>query len=597
MDKKIVLTIGFAAGIFAVIYYASASLYPFLSTNRLTSQVFYALATPAPFQNETIRLKSSGNLSANQNLSLNITSSAIKTQTFSKTHTTLTYPQNRTTTPVPSRTWTPVRSRTLTRTPITTKTQTNTGTLPTRPVRIITPYYLKTYSWVLTRRVPSKVVVITPAFPGAEGFGVKTIGGRRGKVIEVTNLNDSGPGSLREAINATGSRIVVFRVAGTIGLNTSLRIINPYITIAGQSAPGGGITLRGLASNTDPLMEITAHDVVVRYLTFRAGPPSPGDDIAIQTENHDTYNIVIDHISASWSVGRILMTWYDVHDIAIQWNILSEGLDCSINPKGCHSKGALLGGYASDENKTHSGAYNFSFHHNLMAHNGERNPLVTMSGVCDVVNNVAYDPQNAYGQVDMQYQKTQMMVNFVGNYFKPGIDTDSGEFGISTAHEGSLGAKIFVQGNIGPMRWDDSQPQADIVEPSARKYVTSSRNQAPQINTTSALDAYTSVLAEAGSNRGLNCDGSFFDRRDAIDTRVINNVQNGAGQIINDPSDVGGYLTIPSATACADSDHDGMPDTWEAAHGFDLNDPTDASQDLDGDGYTNVEEFLNGTKP
>jgi pectate lyase len=291
------------------------------------------------------------------------------------------------------------------------------------------------------------------------------------------------------------------------------------------------------------------------------------------------------------------MTWYDVHDITIQWNILSEGLDCSINPKGCHSKGALLGGYASDENKNHSGAYNFSFHHNLLAHNGERNPLVTMSGVCDVVNNVVYDPQNAYGQVDMQEQLSQMAVNFVGNYFKPGIDTDSGEFGISTAHEGSLGAKIFVQGNIGPMRWNDSQPQSNIVEPSARKYVTASRNPAPQIDTSSASDAYTSVLAEAGSNRGINCDGSFFSRRDSIDTRIVNNVQGGTGQIINDPSEVGGYLIIPSVPACADSDHDGMPDSWEAAHGFDQNDPGDASLDLDGDRYTNVEEFLNGTTP
>jgi pectate lyase len=439
---------------------------------------------------------------------------------------------------------------------------------------------------------------LIPVFPGAEGFGTVTAGGRGGMVIEVTNLDDSGPGSLRAAVSAEGPRIVVFRVAGTIELESNLVIANPNITIAGQTAPGQGITLRGIKSEIEALILIKTHDVVVRYLTLRAGPPSAGDGIMILTSAaHDTYNVVIDHNSLSWAVNRDLATWYDVHDIAIQWNIFSEGLNCSIHPKGCHSKGVLLGGYASDENKDKPGAGNISFHHNLMAHNGERNPLVSTSGVTDVVNNVAYNPFGSFSHVDLQNQLTVIPANYVGNYFKPGADTDSGKYGVDIASRKILGAQIYVLGNIGPHRFDDTQPEIDIVDPDARSYVVSVRNPAAPITTTSALEAYDQVLAGAGANMSLGCDGAFFSRRDAIDARIVNDVINGTGKIIDDPSDVGGWLTIEPATPCADSDHDGMPDLWEQKWGFDPGDPSDASADMDGDGYTNIEEFLNGTSP
>lgn len=170
-------------------------------------------------------------------------------------------------------------------------------------------------------------------------------------------------------------------------------IANPNITIAGQTAPGMGITLRSISSDVEALIKIETNDVVVKILTLRAGPPSTGDAMLILTSNaHKTYNVIIDHNSLSWAVDRNLTTWYDVHDISIQWNIFSEALNCSINPKGCHSKGVLLGGYASDEDENKPGANNISFHHNLMAHNGERNPYIEASGIIDVVNNVAYNP-------------------------------------------------------------------------------------------------------------------------------------------------------------------------------------------------------------
>jgi|CXWL01.1.fsa_nt_gi pectate lyase len=463
-----------------------------------------------------------------------------------------------------------------------------------KPIVIATPIITSDIS--ITETVTPNPSPI-PAFPGAEGFGAMTAGGRGGQVIEVANLNDSGAGSLRAAISAEGPRIVIFRVAGTINLESNLVIANPYITIAGQTAPGMGITLRDMDSNVEALIKIETHDVVVRFLTLRAGPPSAGDAMLIMASDaHETYNVVIDHNSLSWAVDRNLATWYDVHDISIQWNIFSEALNCSINPKGCHSKGVLLGGYASDENKDKPGAKNISFHHNLMAHNGERNPYIEAGGIIDVVNNVAYNPFGTFSHIDMVYQLSPDLVNYVGNIYKPGPNTEV-KYGIKTLNPGAPGAGIFVQGNIGPQREKDTLPEINIIEPDSRQFVVSKPFPSETITTTTALQAYEQVLAYAGANIGLNCDGTFFPRRDAIDTRVINDIQAGTGKIIDDSSEVGGWLTISPASPCADSDHDGMPDLWEQKFGFDPADPSDASKDADGDGYTNIEEFLNGKNP
>ena len=188
----------------------------------------------------------------------------------------------------------------------------------------------------------------------------------------------------------------------------------------------------------------------------------------LASDAHDTYNVVIDHNSMSWAVNRDLATWYDVHDISIQWNIFSEGLNCSIHPKGCHSKGVLLGGYASDENKDKPGAGNISFHHNLMAHDGERNPYIEASGIVDVVNNVAYNPFGTFSHIDMINQLAPDLVNYIGNYYKPGPNTDV-KYGIRALNPGLPGAQIFVQGNIGPQRQTDNLPEINIVDPQLTK--------------------------------------------------------------------------------------------------------------------------------
>lgn len=449
---------------------------------------------------------------------------------------------------------------------------------------------------ILAMTFPAQAQSSVLAFPGAEGFGANTLGGRGGAIIEVTNLNDSGTGSLRACIIATGARTCVFKVGGLISLSSSLIIKNPYITIAGQTAPGGGITLKDISAATDPLLDIYTHDVIVRYLTFRAGPPAAGDAMNVTGMNHETYNIVIDHNSMSWGVDQVFATWYDVRDISIQWNIFSEALDCSIHEKGCHSKGPMLGSYASDESKDKPGAGNISFHHNLSAHNGERNPLVKTSGITDVVNNVSYNMFGNSSHVDMEHQLTEIPVNYVGNYFKPGLDTTPGKYGIDVSNVGSLGAEIYIKGNIGYRRPNDTLPEINIVDPAARPYIVSARHPAPLITTTSAEVAYSEVLAKAGANIGVSCDGTLFPRRDSIDTRIVNDVRNGTGRIIDSPSEVGGWIAPAAGVACVDTDKDGMPDTWESTYGFNSS-VKDNNSDKDGDGYTNVEEFFNGTNP
>ncbi|HMB23183.1 MAG: pectate lyase family protein [Chloroflexota bacterium] len=465
-----------------------------------------------------------------------------------------------------------------------------------QPVVKVTPLPLMTVTLPKTPDpLPHQISI--PAFPGAEGFGSRTIGGRGGKVIEVTNLDDSGPGSLRAAVEEEGARIVVFRVAGTIELKSDLVIANPFITIAGQTAPGNGITLRGISADIESLVQIKTHDVIVRYLTLRAGPPSAGDGMEVlASDSHDTYNVVIDHISISWAVNRDLTTWYDAHDISIQWSIFSEGLNCSIHPKGCHSKGVLIGGYASDEKKSKPGAYDISFHHNLMAHNGERNPYIKAAGIVDVVNNVVYNPFGTFSHIDMESQLAPDLVNYIANYFKPGPNTEV-KYGIKAINPGAFGTEIFVQGNIGPGRESDDLPEVDIVDPQARQFIVTKPFPSEGVITTTALQAYDQVLEDAGANKGLSCDGTFLPRQDPVDQRILDEVRNGTGKIIDDPSQVEGWLAISPAVACSDSDHDGMPDSWEQKYGFNVNDASDASKDANRDGYTNIEEFLNGTNP
>lgn len=429
-----------------------------------------------------------------------------------------------------------------------------------------------------------------PAFPGAEGFGSVSVGGRGGRVIEVTNLNDRGEGSLRAAIEAEGKRTVVFKVAGIIELDSKLKIENPYITIAGQTAPGGGITLRNSAKNTKPALKIKTHDVVVRYIRSRPGsnPNEAGEDgtldaLTIASGSEDVYNIIVDRSSFSWATDEVVSVYYDAHDITIQWSIIAEGLDCSTHVEDdrrqCHSMGLLL---ASDGQK------NISIHHNLFAHNRRRNPLAKTTGVVDIVNNVVYNSgfgENSSAPTHVRGDYGITPVNYSSNYFKPGIDSDSSDWFIDTKNEP---VEIYTQGNLVPH---------SVMHPESLKWVVDNPHPAPKITTFSAKKAYRQVLAQAGASRGLNSDGTFFMRRDDVDRRIVEDVKQGRGRIIDDPSEVGGWPKLLAGNPYQDTDHDGMADKFETLYGFNLQNSSDGSQDADGDGYTNLEEFLNGTCP
>ncbi len=428
------------------------------------------------------------------------------------------------------------------------------------------------------------------AFPEAEGFGSVSVGGRGGRVIEVTNLNDKGPGSLRAAIEAEGPRIVVFKVAGTIELDSTLKIANPYITIAGQTAPGGGITLKNSPKNTKPALKIKTHDVVVRYIRSRPGsnPNEAGEDgildaLTIGSSNQEVYNVIIDRSSFSWATDEVVSIYYDAHDITIQWSIISEGLDCSTHVEDdrrqCHSMGLLL---ASDGQK------NISIHHNLFAHNRRRNPLVKTTGIVDIVNNVVYNPgfgENSFAPTHVRGDYGVSQVNYIGNYFKPGVNTGSSDWFIDTKNEP---VEIYIEGNAVPKK---------VMHPKSLQWLVRDPHPAARVTSTSAQQAYEQILKYAGASQGLNPDGTFFMRRDEIDKRIVEDVRNNTGKIIDEPSEVGGWSKLTYGTPYRDADRDGMSDKFENLHGFNAKDPSDAAQDANGNGYTNIEEFLNGTCP
>lgn len=408
-----------------------------------------------------------------------------------------------------------------------------------------------------------------PSFPGAEGFGATTPGGRGGKVRHVTNLDDSGPGSLRAAVRAPGPRIVVFDTGGTITLSSPIEITNPYLTIAGQTAPGDGIALRMRRSQSSGLFEVNTHDVIIRGMRFRQGPHEE-EDAAIPLEIADgAARVVIDHNSLSWATDEVLTTYDDTADITISWNIIAEGLSHSTHYDGEHSRGLFISGEDSR---------NISAHHNLMAHNMRRNPEVSTAGVADIRNNVIYNYGTHATLVSDKRGSTGM--NVVGNFYQPGPDSSTDAPEIDGYADGS-GMPLHAAGNL------RANGQPARLNADARDWLVSSPVPAPPVTTTSAARAYTDVLAGAGARA---------PRLDAVDERIIADVRHRTGKIIDDPAEVGGWPTPARGAPPVDGDGDGMPDSWESERGLDL-DADDSADDRDHDGYTNVEEYVNGLLP
>jgi pectate lyase len=412
-----------------------------------------------------------------------------------------------------------------------------------------------------------------PAFPGAEGYGSVTRGGRGGKVFAVTNLNPSGPGSLQAACAAEGPRLVVFKVAGPI--DGDVRIKNDFITIAGQTAPGGGITIKGN-------LGIDANDVVIRYIRVRTD--HEGDAVGGRYK----MNIILDHVSASWSTDEVLSLYHN-ENVTIQWCMITEA--CA-KADGSHRFGGIWG--------NHHGTY----HHNLIAHNDSRNPRwASGCGYNDYRNNVLYNwgYESSYGGEAQQKGDRRKppiehsTINMVANYYKPGPATRSDVRDRiakpSSRGDGDHGSWHVAENYIDGFPQVTADNWLGVDGDSFTKLIAPWK--AMLIHQQSPKDAYLAVLEHAGCS---------LPRRDPIDARIIEEVRNGTAAhgnngIINTPEDVGGWPNLQSGEAPPDSDHDGMPDEWEGKFGFDSKNAGDNSQDEDQDGYTNLEEYLNGTDP
>jgi pectate lyase len=402
-----------------------------------------------------------------------------------------------------------------------------------------------------------------PAFPGAAGFGSATPGGRGGRVIAVTNLNDSGAGSFRAACEASGARIIVFRTGGTIRLSRNINIQNPYLTIAGQTAPGGGISLRGAG------VAIGTHNVIMRGVRIRVGDDAAGsspenrDALYIDNGNKTVRDIIVDQCSFSWAVDENISIWHSgLQNVTISNCIISEALYNSIHPKGPHSMGAIVG----------PGISNVTFYGNLFAHNAERNPRIQGTNV-EVINNVVYN--RCKFDLDIGGVSASHRVVVIGNVFKKGPSYISNAFPIFSR---DTTIQIFAQDNIATSYTSGSLCDRASTLVSSRPFGGSG------VTIRSASATYERVLANAGANPS---------RPDPVDARVIADVRNGTGRIIDRVSQVGGWPTLATGTAPVDSDGDGMPDSWEIARGLNPNSAADATRDRNNDGYTNIEEYIN----
>lgn len=417
-----------------------------------------------------------------------------------------------------------------------------------------------------------------PAFPGAEGYGTQTPGGRGGQVIKVTNLNDRGPGSFRAAVEAEGPRIVVFETSGIIDLETVIRLTNPYITIAGQTAPGDGICLRG------ETLRLYTHDIVIRYLRFRPGDVDFGEpntwDRIDALSISSGYNIVIDHCSLSWAVDENIDMWHDAHDITVQNCIIAEALQRSKHPTGTHSTGMLIGDRAT----------RVSVHHNIFAHNNDRNPHVNGKSIVDIRNNVIYNPGRFASDIR---SASSQAINYVNNYVIGGPSTNiPGDIVIRNLEEHAT--KVYLAGNVGV----SNAFKAVYGYDNERKYFTNdsatiaSINQkepypTPYVTTMTAEEALDYVLAEAGAT---------LPRRDHVDRKIVDDIIQRKGSVINSKGSLLAWPPLNTTDAPPDGDGDGMPDRWEADYGLNTK-RNDGWRDSDQDGYTNVEEYLNSTNP
>ncbi len=507
------------------------------------------------------------------------------------------------------------------------------------------------FKGLVEKKADNRAKELLPAFPEAEGGGAASKGGRGGEVYVVTNLNDAGEGSLRYGLeNLKGARTIVFRVGGYIHLKKAIVVSDDaFITIAGQTAPGDGITVTTVNSVDEVLLFRRCHDLILRYIRIRkGGTKAKGQQGSSLVFAQSGKNIMVDHCSISWSGDDNLeiAVWKPkslkegLKDITIQYTILSEGLS-----HGHAATGIIAGGSNNIEKMT-----DISVHHNLFANSQNRDPLMKVASG-DVVSNLIYN---------WSWWATGisggMVVDIINNKYKAGPNLkrkgrNRGEIVLKDydpTHKipGATGlnrkASVFLEGNIGPHNSDSSRDAWDLmVEKVDKNWSYFSKNgkrsktiapRSYQRKTRRALK-YPITLTPAeeledmllrrggvGASRRLSAKGMWIQNHDLVDRRVIKEYKNGEGTKLMNVDSAGGwpfylgenrYAYVPEksfiknldkyqlkrGTAYIDSDRDGMPDIWEDIQGLNKNDKRDATIDRDGDGYDNLEEFLNGTKP
>ena len=435
------------------------------------------------------------------------------------------------------------------------------------------------------------------AFPTAEGFGAGAIGGRGGRVMEVTNLSDSGPGSLRSCIEASGPRICVFRVSGTIALRCAIRVSTPYLTVAGQTSPGGvQIKGTGQAEGDWGVWFVNgAHDIVVRHLRVRMGGNLKHDAgnnlLCYGTAEPGVHDAIFDHCSVAWGSDTQL-DWYGsfLDRATFQWNLIGE----------CYM-GQHIGGTHAPKNLT--------LHHNLYANLGSRTPLMQHASVFDFRNNVIYNWSGNNASVFGQFAlNSSAFGNVVGNLWLAGPESGSpylnvgngGPVRVDGSEAEAGGTRLYLSDNWGPRcptgctndwighgvnTWDFYELNGDgsthLVKQA--QYDAAKPFAVPPV----ALDAMSNLL-----DRVLAGVGACQPSRDAIDLRIVNSVRDWTGT--SRVSTPGPWPDLASGAPAppADSDHDGMPDAWELAHGLDPDNARDGAA-FAANGYTHVENYLN----
>lgn len=464
---------------------------------------------------------------------------------------------------------------------------------------------------------------VVRAFPGAEGGGMYTTGGRGGEVYHVTNLNDSGAGSFRDAVSKS-NRTIVFDVAGTIALNSKLKITSSNLTIAGQTAPGDGICIRNYT------VELQGDNIIIRYLRFRMGDTTKTEDDALGGRYHA--NIVIDHCSMSWCTDECA-SLYANRNFTMQWCIISESLCNSVHAKGEHGYGGIWGGKDA------------SFHHNLLAHHVSRNPrfdhpyvydknnasiIEQYHGHVDFRNNAIYN----WGQNENCYGGELCWLNMVNNYYKEGPASKSNKYffvayGNSCSSCASYGysyeeimPRIYADGNL-YLKRDGSQAAFStdnymgIYDKDKKSFDTYAKDATGTFRQPAALSitsdgrsCYTTTHSAREAFDAILSYGGASLSRDAVDQRAVNDARSGGatindggngstGGIIDTQSAVGGWPELTAtdeqiARAATDSDGDGIPDYYEELFGLDKNNAADGkAKTLDPQGlYTNLEVYL-----